>query len=168
MVVVSRKPKRAALGVVVLVLLPVLGASLDAGNTASQTVTFEVRAVNEVSVSGNPDQLEILTATAGSQPDAAVDATTTYSLTTNGRNRKLTAVLDSGLPPNVNLRVALAPMAGATSPGTVELSSVAAADVLTGITSARGTGLGVRYTLTADAAAGKMAPSIRVVKLTLH
>ena len=59
-----------------LVALIVIGFVLVIGSnafaqTANQTVTYEVQAINEISVSGNPGALIVSSATAGSEPTAA-------------------------------------------------------------------------------------------------
>jgi len=57
-----------------------------AGNTATQTVTYQVSAINEASVTGNPSALTVSTATAGSDSAEVTDSTTFYAITTNGTN----------------------------------------------------------------------------------
>jgi hypothetical protein len=83
--------KLVAFSMVVL-LVGVCGIAYSADNV-NQTVTYEVQAVNEIDVSGNPGALIVSSATAGSEPTAASDATTSYSMTTNGSNKKITGVL---------------------------------------------------------------------------
>ena len=70
-----------------------------AGSTATQSVTYEVQEINEISVSGDPGSLIINTATAGSEPNDATDKSTTYAITTNGSNKKITGAIDTDIYP---------------------------------------------------------------------
>ncbi len=142
--------------------------AVNAANSANQTVTFEVAAIDELSVSGNPGALTVNTATAGSQPDAVTDATTTYALTTNAGTdaRKITAVLDTAMPANTTLTVTLGAPTGGSSPGAVTLTN-AAADVVTGVDSVAESGLGISYNFSATVAAGVVASASKTVTFTL-
>src|SRR5262245_57955357 len=85
--------------------------------TATQSVSFEVQAINKNSVTGSPS-LVINTATAGSQPTQATYNTSTYSITTNQADRKITASINSDMPSGVTLKVNLtAPAGGSVSTG---------------------------------------------------
>ena len=137
-----------------------------AGNTAQQTVTFEVQAIDEISASGNPAALVISTATAGSEPDDATDNTTTYAVTTNGTNKKITGAIDSAMPANTTLQVNLTAPTDGSSAGGVALSATAA-DLVTGITQKAESGLTITYTLSATVSAGIVASDSRTVTLTL-
>jgi hypothetical protein len=147
-------------------LVMIAAAAAFAGNTATQTVTFEVQAIDEVSASGNPGALTVSTATAGSEPDDATDISTTYAVTTNGTNKKITGGIDSNMPGNTTLQVGLAAPSGGASAGNVTLSTTAA-DLVTGITQSAETGLTITYTLSATVAAGIVASDTRTVTLTL-
>jgi hypothetical protein len=126
-----------------------------------------VTAINELSVSGNPGALTVNAATAGSQPDAVTDATSSYAITTNGTNKKITAALDTAMPAGVTLSLtATAPTVG-SSPGKVALSA-SAADVVTGITQvADGDGNTLTYELAATVAAGVVESASKTVTLTI-
>ena len=103
-----------------LICLVLLTWSLaSAANWAQQTVTFEVQAIDEMSVSGNPAALIVSTATAGSEPDAVTNNSTTYALTTNGTNKKITGALNSDMPANTILAVSLTAPSGGASAGSV-------------------------------------------------
>lgn len=152
-------------GVVFVSLLA--SASIAAAQTATQTVTFQVQAINEISVSGDPGQLTISTASAGGQLQPATDNTTTYSITTNEAGKKIAISLDSDMPTGVTLEVSLAEPAGATSAGDVTLSTVDA-DAVTDIGNLAETGLAITYTLSATSAAAVMAAAdTRTVTLTV-
>jgi hypothetical protein len=137
-----------------------------AGNTATQSVTFEVQAIDEISASGDPGALTISTATAGSQPTDATDNSTTYAVTTNGTGKKITGDVDAAMPPNVTLQVNLAAPTGGSSAGDVSLSTTAAS-LVTSVTGVAESGLGITYTLSATIAAGVVTSSSRTVTLTL-
>ncbi len=137
-----------------------------AGNTAQQTVTFEVQAIDEISVSGNPAALVISTATAGSEPDDVTNNTTTYAVTTNGTSKKITGALDSAMPGNTTLQVNLTAPTGGSSAGGVALTD-SDADLVTGITQKAESGLTITYTLSATVSAGIVASDSRTVTLTL-
>lgn len=137
-----------------------------AANTANQTVTFQVDAISEFTTSGNPAALIVNTAVAGSEPSAAIDSTTTYAITTNQLNKKITGVLDSAMPANTKLEINLAAPTGATSLGNVALSDVAT-DLVTGISRLAESGKTITYTFSATIAAGVIASSTRTVTLTV-
>ena len=137
-----------------------------AGSTATQTVTFEVQAINEISVSGNPGAMTINTATAGSAPTSVSDSSTTYAITTNESNRKITAAIDLAMPSGVTLTANLTAPTGATSAGAVTLGTVAA-DVVTGITTLNESAKTITYNLSATAAAGTVASTSRTVTYTV-
>lgn len=143
-----------------------LGVAAHAGDSDSQTVTFEVQAINEISVSGNPGTLTVSTATAGAEPDAVTDVTTTYAITTNETNRKITAGLNSAMPTGVTLTVALVAPTGGTSSEAVTLTGTAA-DVVTGVGTVAESGLGITYGLSATVAAGVVGQDTKTVTFTI-
>jgi hypothetical protein len=143
-----------------------MGGVAVAGSSDSQTVSYEVQAINEIVVSGDPGALAVSTATAGSQPDEVSDASTTYDITTNGTNKKITAVLNTAMPANVTLKVALVAPTGGSSEGDVTLSNVAA-DVVTGITQKAEGSKTITYKLSALVTAGIVASATKTVTLTI-
>jgi len=132
-----------------------------------QTVTFEVQAINEIAVSGDPGPLVIGTAVAGSQPTSVSDNTTTYSITTNETGKSIQAALDAPMPTGVTLTIQLAPPTGGTSAGPVALTTTAQ-PVVTGISQVAESGLGITYTLSATLAAGVVPQQTRTVTLTIN
>src|SRR5262245_41129215 len=98
-------------------------AASAAAQSATQVVTFSVSAISVLSVSGNPAAMNITTATPGSAPSPVSDASTTYAITTNETNRKIVASLDANMPSGLTLAVALQAPTGATSAGSVTLST---------------------------------------------
>lgn len=158
------KQFRIALAVLAICFLAVMPAS--AVNTAQQTVTFSVSAINEISVSGNPGALTVSTATAGSAPNSATDATTTWAVTSNETNRIVTAAINAAMPTGTTLQVTLAAPTGATSAGAVTLSTTAA-NVVTGISKQNQSAMTITYSFSATSAAGTIASTSRTVTFTL-
>lgn len=140
------------------------GASGASAQSAGQTVTFQVDAINQIAFSGNPS-LVINAATAGSAPSSA-NAAATWAVTTNQSNAKITASINAAMPANVTLTVTLVAPSGATSTGAQSLGTVAS-DVVTGITQVAQGALAVTYTLSATATAGVVASTTRTVTYTI-
>ncbi len=136
-----------------------------AANSATQTVTFEVQAINELSNSGNPGALVVSTATAGSEPDVATDSSTTYAITTNGTSKKITASIDADMPAGVTLKVTLGAPAGANATQ-VTLGTVAV-DAVTAITEVAESGKTISYELSALVTAGVVASDSTTVTYTV-
>ena len=137
-----------------------------AGNSTTQTVTFQVNAINEITVSGNPGSLIVNTATAGSEPDQVSDSSTTYNITTNGSNKKITGQLDSDMPSYTTLTVNLTAPSSGTSAGDVTLSA-GAANLVTGINKKKGSSLGITYKFSATVDAGIVSSASRTATLTI-
>ena len=140
-------------------------ASAAAGQTATQVVTFQVTAINQIGFSGSPS-LVINAATAGSNPSSATDATATWAVTTNQSGAKITASINSAMPAGVTLSVDLTAPAGASSAGSQALGTTAV-DLVTSITKVAQGALGVSYSLAATPAAGVVASTTRTVTYTI-
>lgn len=157
-----------------LIVLLVTGICLGiagmvmAGSSATQAITYEVLAINELSVSGSPGALVVSTAAAGSPPDDAINASTLYSITTNcGTDaKKITAAIDTAMPDNVSLNITLAAPTGATSVNEVQLGT-SPADVVTNIDAVAESQKTIIYRLSATAAAGVVPNSVKVITLTI-
>lgn len=150
---------------IILTMALVLGVYgvAHADTTATQSVSFEVAAINEISVSGSPT-LTVDTATNGVIEPA--EDTATYNITTNTTGKKITAMIDSAMPTGLTLKVKLdAPTTEATSLGDVELDT-SANDVVTGISKVAASGLTITYTLEATAEA-EVGSGSRTVTFTL-
>lgn len=139
-------------------------ASAAQAQTATQNVTFQVDAINEIAFTGTPS-LAIVTATAGSAPTAE-QATASWAVTTNGSNMKITAAINSAMPAGLTLTANLAAPTGGSSAGATSLSTTAA-DVVTGISAKAESGLNVTYELNATLAAGVVASQSRTVTYTI-
>lgn len=143
-----------------LVLGGLMGIAL-AGNTAQQTVSFSIGAIDELAVTGNPGPLSI-----DATYTPATDATTSYSITTNGTGRKITGQINSNMPANTTLEASLAaPSAGGSSAGYLALSTNAV-DLVTGIPPCAESGRTITYRFSATVAAGSLSGT-RTVTLTL-
>lgn len=142
-----------------------------AQSSANQNLTLAVNAIYKISTSGNPGALTISTGTAGTDALTAVsDASTTYSITQNyGSTVKITANLNTVLSAGYMLQVNLASSKG-TSAGTVDISNAtsgSAVSVVTGIGMGADAGKAITYTFSANASAGTLSSTAKVVTLTL-
>ena len=156
--------KNARRTAVALALVAFSALSAQA-QTANQTVTFAVNAINQISFAGAPS-LTITTAVAGSAPTSATDNTASWAVTTNQTGAKISANIPSNVPAGLTLSSNLAAPAGATSAGYQSLSTVSV-DLVTGITKLAQGALVVTYKLDATAAAGVVASTTRVVTYTI-
>ena len=142
-----------------------VAATSAAAQTATQTVTFQVDAVNQVGVTGSPT-MAITAAVAGNAPTSVTSAGNTWAVTTNQSTAKITASIGSNMPAGVTLSCNLGAPAGASSAGLKSLST-AAVDVVTGITKLNASGLSLTYQLDATSAAGVITSTTRVVTYTI-
>jgi len=146
-------------------LLVIAAAASAAAQTATQTVTLQVDAINQVAVTGTPS-MTITAAVAGGAPTSVTSSGNTWAVTTNQTGAKITASIGSAMPSGVTLSANLAAPSGASSAGLQALGT-AAVDVVTGITKQNATGLSLSYQLDATAAAGVVASTTRVVTFTI-
>lgn len=137
-----------------------------AASSSTQTVTYEVQAINELSVSSATVSLTVSAATAGSAPTTATDSSTTYAITTNQATRKITGAVNTAMPAGVTLSVDLAAPTGGTGAGSTSLGTVAA-DLVTGISTLNESGKTITYSLAATSAAGVVASASKTVTLTI-
>jgi hypothetical protein len=169
---ITRKVTSSGLKAVVLTGAAALGlagaAAALATNAATQTVSFTIAAINEISVSASTLSLTVNSATAGSAPTAATDNTTSYAITTNGGadGKRITAKINTDMPTGVTLSVELAAPTGASSSGVVPLT-LTPTSVVTGIDSVAQSGLQIAYTLSATQAAGQSTGS-KTVTFTIE
>lgn len=147
-------------------VLLLIAAAANAGKAGAQaqTVTFAVNSVNQISFAGTPS-LTVNTATAGSDPTPATDATGSWNVTTNQSGAKISASIATAMPAGLTLNVNLAAPAGATSAGLTTLGT-GAVDLVTGIVKQKGTTLGVTYELDATVVAGVVSGT-KVVTYTI-
>ena len=141
--------------------------SLSASTTATSTVTYTIASIDCITTSGNPSQLNISTATAGSDPTDASDSSCTYAVTTNNTSRNITAALTSAMPSGVTLSVNLTAPTGSTSNGLTALSTTNTT-LVTGISNIAQASLSMIYNLAATVAAAQIAePSSNTVTYTI-
>ena len=139
-------------------------ASAASAQTATQVVTFQVDAINQIAFTGSPS-LVINTATAGSNPTGAT-ASANWAVTTNQTGAKITASIASNMPAGLTLQVNLTAPAGGTSAGAQSLSTTSV-DLVTSITKLAQGSLGVTYSLAATPTAGVVTSSTRTVTYTI-
>lgn len=151
--------RRGAAAVALLLL-----AATTAG-AQTQTVTFQVNAINQIAFSGSPS-LTISSATAGSAPNSVSFSAASWAVTTNQTGSKISASIGSNMPTGLTLSVDLGAPAGGTSLGYKSLS-VASVDLVTGVTKVAQAGMSVAYTLDATVAADVQGPSTRLVTYTI-
>ena len=156
---------RASLFAPILALTAAVAPSLASAQTATQTVTFAVNAINQISATGSPS-LTVTTATAGSQPTDATDASSTWAVTTNQTGAKISASIPTAMPAGLTLSVNLVAPSGATSAGVTALGTVAV-DLVTSITKVAQSGMTATYQLAATTAAGVIGSATKVVTYTI-
>ena len=150
----------------VTVISASFAASTFAASSATQTVTYEVSAINELSVSSPTVSLTVNAASAGSAPTAATNSATSYAITTNEAGRKITGSINSDMPTGVTLAVALAAPSTGFSLGSQSLSTTAV-DLVNSIEAVNGSALGISYSLSATSAAGVVPSASKTVTLTI-
>ena len=144
----------------------VLAAAVRASaQTATQTVTFQVDAVNQVGLAGSPT-MAITAAVAGNAPTTVTAAGYSWAVTTNQSTAKITASIATVMPTGLTLSAHLVAPPGAASGGIVPLGTTAA-DVVTGITKLNASGLALSYQLDATSSAGVITSTTRVVTYTI-
>lgn len=142
-------------------------AQIAMSQTATQTVTYQVTAINQISITGAAPTLIVNTATAGSAPTTATSAGITWAVTTNQTGAKISAVIPAVMPVGLTLSATMGAPAGATSAGIKPITTTAV-DLVTGITKLNSSGLALTYSLDATAAAGVVASGTRVVTFTVY
>lgn len=152
-----------------MVALATVGAALVSrgalAQSATQTITFEVDAINQIAVTGTPSLL-INAATPGSAPTSVTSSGNTWAVTTNQSGAKITASIASAMPTGVTLSANLSAPGGAASAGLKALGTTSV-DMVTGITKVNASGLSLTYQLDATAAAGVVTSATRVVTYTI-
>ena len=156
------KNVRHAAAALALVLFAIPAAQAQ---TATQTVTFAVNAINQIAFTGAPS-LTITTAVAGSAPTSVTDASSAWAVTTNQTGAKISASIPSNMPAGLTLSANLAAPTGATSASFQSLSTVSV-DLVTAITKLAQGSLTATYRLDATAAAGVVASATRLVTYTI-
>ena len=159
------------LSAIVLFLLVVITSaelrSQVSNNTATQSVTLEVKAISKISVAGSLSPLIIKDDARGSNLTSISDENTKYSLTTNIDNMKIVASINDRMPVGTKLMIKLA-SSKAASNGTVDLSNaMAPVNVVTGIHKGSEIDQTISYTFAANADVNEISTTSRMVTLTL-
>jgi hypothetical protein len=141
-------------------------AGSAAAQSATQTVTFRVNPISEIAISGSPAPIVVDAPRTSETRSRASMGGTSYAITTNEGNQKISAALDRPMPEGVELVVALGAPSGATSRGVVALST-RAADVVTSIPPGAARELPITYTLSASDVARRGAAGTRIVTYTV-
>lgn len=152
-------------GRLLVAALIMASAKAVSAQSATQTVTYAVSAINQISITGSPS-LSVTTAAAGSAPTSVTDATSSWAVTTNQTGAKISASIASAMPTGLTLSVNLAAPSGGSSAGMTSLGTVAS-DLVTSITKVSASGLGATYQLSATAAAGVVSSATKVVTYTI-
>ncbi|MCI0706271.1 MAG: hypothetical protein L0Y80_02135 [Ignavibacteriae bacterium] len=153
--------------ILILVLTVVVSVSAFAQTSATQVLTLEVKAINKIAVTGNPQPLVINDIPAGVESATVSDYSTTYDVTTNMENMKIVASINSPLPSGMQLMVDLGSDQGSTA-GLVDVSNATTpVNVVTGIQRGSDASQAIGYVFTAYATAGTMPSDSRVVTLTI-
>ncbi|MFI5229595.1 MAG: hypothetical protein ACHQWU_11035 [Gemmatimonadales bacterium] len=155
---------RPVVSIAILSALTLAAAPLRA-QSASQVVVFEVRAVNELGVTGSPN-LTIDAAKSGEGELSVQSTGNTWSVTTNQARAKVTAALDESMPDGVTLSAQLAAPVGAASAGMKHLSTTPV-DMVTSINRLNQGGLPLVYELSANAMLAKNTKGTRAVTYTI-
>jgi len=147
--------KKPIVGVVLLGGALVLGLiGLAMAQTDNHTVTVQVLAINEAAITGGDLTLTINTATAGQEPDDAVDNTTCdLAWTTNEATKKITVETNLAAPTFTLKVLAQNVTGGGAAAPEVTLSTTGANDFVTGVGQTAG-GCDLQYTASATAAQG--------------
>lgn len=136
------------------ILFLTFGASnVFAQNIATQGIDINISEMSVISTGGILS-FNFTSIVAGDDPEP-LSATTTYSISTNGNNKKITAEIDYPLPQGINMLVEMIAPNGATSTGQKTLSTLPT-DMITGVSRMRGELLDVNWNvdITVDAVPG--------------
>ena len=148
----TSNPTRPALRLAVCATLAaVLASAAPAGQSASHTVTVQVNAITELTLTGGDVTLTTATATAGQEPDPAANTDCALAWTATPADMRIT-VATSLASPMFTLKVLAQNVTGGSAAPEVTLSN-AAADFITGAGKTTG-GCALRYTAAATAAQG--------------
>jgi hypothetical protein len=156
---------KASRSLIMSSLLVIAAAASAAAQTATQTVTLQVDAINQISVAGTPS-ITISAAVAGGAPTSATSTGNTWAVTTNQTGAKITGAINSAMATGLTLSANLGAPAGGSSAGLQALGT-GAVDLVTGITKLNQSGLSLTYQLDATSAAGVITSTTRVVTYTI-
>jgi len=145
-----------------------IAGSVMAASSDTQTINYEVTAINEINIDTAAVTLTVNTAVAGSAPTQATDSET-YDITTNvtgPATKKITAAIDTDMPAGLTLQINVTAPSTGTSAGAQTLSTTAE-DVVTAISAVNESDIAINYTLDATVAAGVVGAAAKTVTLTI-
>ncbi|MBM3197859.1 MAG: hypothetical protein FJZ58_01210 [Chlamydiae bacterium] len=125
------------------------------------TIVFSVEPMNEMGQISGPAPVFELKA-----GDYSGCCENTYSVSTNETNKKISASLDSDMPPYTSLQIKLAPPSGAKSTGWQTLSATPV-DLVIEISEVSGEDLSMTYLFSAEPKAGVIKNTTRIVYYTM-
>ncbi len=139
-----------------------LGQSAFSADTAEQTINITVPVVNEITVSGAAS-LVVQTPAAGAGFADVTNSLTTYAITTNQSNKKITGALAAAMPTGlklfVHLNVPSSTGSAATNVPEQEMTDGTIKDLVTGISSVNDASSVIDYRLSATAQAASGSPT---------
>jgi hypothetical protein len=148
----------------VLALL-VVGAHTALAQTDTTTVNYSVAQVSLVDIAASNVALNITTGVAGTGLTDAT-ANTTYAITNNASNQKITGQINSNMPSNTTLLVDITAPGSGSSAGAQSMTT-SAADLVTGIGAVNTSGVAIDFTLQATVTAGIVSSSSKTLTLTI-
>jgi len=131
-----------------------------AGDVAQQIVTFQVDAINELSINGGSNYLAMAVG------EKSTTGYVSWAITTNETNKRIMGSIDADMAPGATLSVELEAPAGSLSKGPVILSTTAKC-LVADISKVADKNLGLTYMLFVDGNDGNVEKSQRVLTLTL-
>jgi hypothetical protein len=152
--------------VFIMSLLCISADTARAGSKTIQTITITVPPINNLSISGAPDQLEVFTGSDRQEVFEAQDSSTTYDFYTNRKNRVITGAIDQDTPHDTQLQVRFEAPSGSSSTGFVTLSTTPKA-LVTGLSKEKASGIPISYKLLATREAGRVSLTNRRIFYTL-
>lgn len=135
--------------------------SLCADFQMQQNIFFTIEPFNHIGQVIGPSPVFYYT---GKGPSPSIEGT--YSISTNGINKKICGFLDKNMPKGTHLLVNLSPPPGARSMGQQELSATPI-DLVIELSQISESELPLSYTFKADPSAGVIYGSSRIVFFTL-
>lgn len=134
----------------------------------TQTINYQVTAINEINIDDASVTLTVSSATAGLAPDQAT-ASTTYDITTNVTSpatKKITAEINTNVDSGLTLQINVTAPTTGTSAGPQTLSATVV-DVVTAISAVAQADIAIGYTLDATVAAGVVSSAQKTLTLTI-
>jgi hypothetical protein len=140
----------------VLVAAAAASGHAQANSTATQDITIDIQAINRIAVDGGAQTVTFgasSVVTPGQSPDDQT-ISTTWAVTTNQPNTKVTAGIATAITGGVTLKVNMAGPTGASGGTDVALTDGADHDVVTGINKQAQSGMALTYKVSAPVSAG--------------